>query len=290
MKRILALIILFAALCGCAQKEETADIFAMDTIISLKVYGKNSPQAVSEMKNEILRIDERFSPDAEVLEDEEMMYLKDTAEKIASVTDSSFNIYMGEVMSVWGFFDKDYRVPEKARITAALNTKKLDFGGIAKGYAGDRLKEIAQKEGIESGILTLGGNVVAIGKRPDGKPWKVGIANPENPADYAGFVEVSDKSVVTSGGYQRYFESNGEIYHHIINPKTGYPAKSDLLSVTIIADEGIIADGLSTACFVLGCEKTMELYQSKKFDFEAVLIEDDGNIITTDNIEFTGKE
>lgn len=289
MKLILFFVLLLS-LCGCTPKEKTADIFAMDTIISLKIYGNNSQDVINEMENEILRIDKKFSPDSENPDDEETQYLKNIAERISDQTDSSFNIYMGNVMSLWGFFDKNYKVPEKTELLNALQTKKLDFGGIAKGYAGDRLSEIANKKGIESGILTLGGNVVAIGKKPDGKPWKVGIADPKNPSDYVGFVKVSDKNVVTSGGYQRFFENNGEIYHHIINPKTGYPAKSGLLSVTIIADKGIIADGLSTACFVLGKEKTLELYNSKKFDFEAVLIEDNGNIITTDNVAFTGKE
>ena len=96
--------------------------------------------------------------------------------------------------------------------------------------------------------------------------------------------------MVTSGNYQRYFENDGKIYHHIINPDTGTPANSGLVSVTIISDESILSDALSTACFVLGKDKTLELYNSKKFSFEAILIEDNGNIITTDNANFTRKD
>lgn len=289
MKLILVLILLFS-LCGCSQKEETADIFAMDTIISLKLYGNGSKKGISEMKNEIQRIDKKFSPNAKFSVDYEIQHLIDTAADVSNATNKSFDIYMGEVMTLWGFYDKNYKIPSEIEIKDALKKEKYDFGGIAKGYAGDLLKDIAIKNNVKSAILTLGGNVVAIGKKPNGDPWKVGIANPENPTDYIGFVEVSDKNVITSGGYQRFFEQNGKIYHHIINPKTGYPAESDLSSVTIISKNGILADALSTACFVLGKEKTLELYNSKTYDFEAVLIENNGNIITTDNANFTGKE
>lgn len=289
MKLILVLILLFS-LCGCSQKAETADIFAMDTIISLKLYGNGSKKGISEMKNEIQRIDKKFSPNAKFSVDYEIQHLIDTANDVSNATNKSFDIYMGEVMTLWGFYDKNYKIPSEIELKDALKKEKYDFGGIAKGYAGDLLKDIAIKNNVKSAILTLGGNVVAIGKKPNGDPWKVGIANPENPTDYIGFVEVSDKNVITSGGYQRFFEQNGKIYHHIINPKTGYPAESDLSSVTIISKNGILADALSTACFVLGKEKTLELYNSKTYDFEAVLIENNGNIITTDNANFTGKE
>ena len=289
MKLILVLILLFS-LCGCSQQAETADIFAMDTIISLKLYGNGSKKGISEMKNEIQRIDKKFSPGAKFSVDYEIQHLIDTANDVSNATNKSFDIYMGEVMALWGFYDKNYTIPSEIEIKDALKKEKYDFGGIAKGYAGDLLKDIAIKNNVKSAILTLGGNVVAIGKKPNGDPWKVGIANPENPTDYIGFVEVSDKNVITSGGYQRFFEQNGKIYHHIINPKTGYPAESDLSSVTIISKNGILADALSTACFVLGKEKTLELYNSKTYDFEAVLIENNGNIITTDNANFTGKE
>ena len=289
MKLILVFVLLFS-LCGCSKREESADIFAMDTIISLKLYGDNSKEVIREMEEEIRRIDNKFSPGAELLEDMEFKYLVDTADSIKDATNGAFNIRLGEVISLWGFYDKNYRVPTDESIKDAMTKPKYDFGGIAKGYAGDKIKALALKRGIKSGILSLGGNVVAIGEKPDGGKWQVGILNPKDSSTYVGYVEVSDRSVITSGSYQRRFVENGEVYHHIINPKTGYPAKSGLLSVTIISKDGTLADALSTACFVLGKEKTMELYNSKKFDFEAILIEDNGNIITTQNANFKGKE
>lgn len=290
MKLVLIFILLFS-ICGCSKAErKTDDIFAMDTIISLDVYGENAALAISEMGEEVKRLDLKFSPDATTPIDDETEKIINFSEDVASASDGAFNIYLGDVMRIWGFRDKNYRIPDYDEIQTALSNKSLDFGGIAKGYAGDRLKEIAEKHGIKSGILSLGGNVVAIGKNPDGHLWKIGIADPKNPNEYIGFVEVFDKSVVTSGNYQRYFENDGKIYHHIINPDTGTPANSGLVSVTIISDESILSDALSTACFVLGKDKTLELYNSKKFSFEAILIEDNGNIITTDNANFTRKD
>lgn len=284
--KLLIIMLSLIFLCGC-EKQETADIFAMDTIISLEVYGKSSETAMNEMRSEIKRLDEKFKPDSDFSDDAETKALIKKADEISDFSYGSFDIRLGEVMKLWGFRDKNYRIPTESEIDAALSEKSLDFGGIAKGYAGDRLREICEANGIESGILTLGGNVVAIGKRTDGNLWRVGIAHPENPSDYVGYVEVLDKSVVTSGGYQRYFEKDGKRYHHIIDPKTGKPSESDLLSVTVISKDGTLADALSTAFFVLGKEKTLEIYNSKKVDFEAVLINLDGEITVTDNANFT---
>lgn len=284
--KLLIIMLSLIFLCGC-EKQEKADIFAMDTIISLEVYGKSSETAMNEMRSEIKRLDEKFKPDSDFSDDAETKALIKKADEISDFSYGSFDIRLGEVMKLWGFRDKNYRIPTESEIDAALSEKSLDFGGIAKGYAGDRLREICEENGIESGVLTLGGNVVAIGKRTDGNLWRVGIAHPENSSDYVGYVEVLDKSVVTSGGYQRYFEKDGKRYHHIIDPKTGKPSESDLLSVTVISKDGTLADALSTAFFVLGKEKTIEIYNSKKVDFEAVLINLDGEITVTDNANFT---
>ncbi len=284
--KLLVIILSLFLLCGC-EKQETADIFAMDTIISLDVYGKNSENAVAEMKAEITRLDKKFKPDSDFFEDEETISLIKKADEISALTDGSFNLYLGDVMKIWGFRDKSYRIPKDEELEYALKSRLPDFGGIAKGYAGDRLKSIAEDNDIKSGILTLGGNVVAIGKKTDGTPWRVGIADPKKTSDYAGYVEVCDKSVITSGSYQRYFEYEGKRYHHIINPKTGKPSESGLLSVTVISSDGSLADALSTAFFVLGKEKTLEIYDSGKLDFEAVLIEENGSITATDNANFT---
>lgn len=286
--KIFLMLILLLSLCGCScgTAHKTDNIFAMDTIIILDLYGNNAEDAISEMHDEINRLDTKFSPAASFEADDEIKAIIDYSESISSATEGAFDIYLGDVMRIWGFRDKNYRIPSDEEIASALNSHSLDFGGIAKGYAGDRLKQIAKKNDIKSAILSLGGNVVAIGSNIDGNAWRVGIANPKNQNNCLGYVSVCDKSIVTSGSYQRFFEYDGKIYHHIIDSKTGRPADSDLISVTIIADDSILADSLSTACFVLGKEKTIELYHSGKFDFEAVLIEADGNIIHTENSGF----
>lgn len=285
--KIFLMLILLLSLCGCSgTAHKTDNIFAMDTIITLDLYGDNAQAALSEMCDEINRLDTKFRPNSSIKTDDEIKKIIDYSENISSATDGAFDIYLGDVMRIWGFRDKNYRIPSDEEITSALNSHSLDFGGIAKGYAGDRLKQIAKKNDIKSAILSLGGNVVAIGSNIDGTAWKVGIADPKNPNECLGYVCVCDKSVVTSGCYQRFFEYDDKIYHHIIDSKTGRPADSDLISVTIIADDSILADSLSTACFVLGKEKAIELYHSGKFNFEAVLIETDGNIIYTENSGF----
>lgn len=285
--KLFLIILALISVSGCAKKE-TSDIFAMDTIINLSVYGKNSETAIAEMEEEIKRLDLKFSPSKEFIQDEETEYITDTADKVSYLTDGAFDIRLSSVLRLWGFYDKNYKIPEDTEIQSALEEKNYDFGGIAKGYAGDRLYEICKQNGIKSGILSLGGNIVTIGKNPDGEVWKIGIADPKNPSEYIGYTEVIDKAVITSGNYQRYFEENGKRYHHILNPKTGYPAESGLLSVTVISDSGILADALSTAFFVSGKDMVFKLYN--ELSFEAVLVTTDGEIITTDNVNFHRKD
>lgn len=285
--KLFLIILALISVSGCAKKE-TSDIFAMDTIINLSVYGKNSKTAIAEMEEEIKRLDLKFSPSEEFIQDEETEYITDTADKVSYLTDGAFDIRLSSVSRLWGFYDKNYKIPKDTEIQSALEEKDYDFGGIAKGYAGDRLYEICKQNGIKSGILSLGGNIVTIGENPDGEVWKIGIADPKNPSEYIGYTEVIDKAVVTSGNYQRYFEENGKRYHHILNPKTGYPAESGLLSVTVISDSGILADALSTAFFVSGKDMVFKLYN--ELSFEAVLVTTDGEIITTDNVNFHRKD
>ncbi len=170
---------------------------------------------------------------------------------------------------------------------------EIGLGGIAKGYASDRLMEIFGQEGIGAGIVSLGGNVAACGTKPDGKPWRVAIENPDTEkkikalknAEYIGVVEVSDKSVITSGGYERFFDKDGVRYHHIIDPKTGNPADSGLISVSIISDDGCLADGLSTALFVMGKEKALQCWCEHKSMFDCILVESDGSVTITEGLK-----
>ena len=123
---------------------------------------------------------------------------------------------------------------------------------------------ILDSEKIESALISLGGNIYAKGNNKNGEPWKVGIADPDNSSKYIGILSVTDTAIVTSGDYERYFEIDGKRYHHILNPKTGYPAESGLQSVTIITPNATLADMLSTKCFIAGCDRQKERNQSSK--------------------------
>ena len=164
--------------------------------------------------------------------------------------------------------------------------QQVDLGGLAKGYTGQKLAEIMESYGVSSALFSLGGNIQAIGTKPDGSWWKVGIRDPEGEQqDYIGVLSVKDTAVVTSGGYERYFEEDGHTYIHIINPKTGYPAEGDLLSVTIVSKDGTLADGMSTALYIMGYEKACQFWQQHKEEFNIILVTDDGKIHISDSLQ-----
>ena len=157
----------------------------------------------------------------------------------------------------------------KVQITFGIPGMEIDLGGIAKGYTSSRVMEIFKEYGVEHGLVSLGGNVQALGGKQDGNPWRVAIQNPESELDYLGVLEIADKCVITSGGYERFFEQDGVRYHHIIDPRTGSPADSGIISSTIISSDGALADGLSTSLFIMGLEEAERYWRanSDKFDF-----------------------
>lgn len=158
----------------------------------------------------------------------------------------------------------------------------IDVGAIAKGYIADRIKDYLLDQGVQSAMINLGGNVLCVGEKPGGVPFKVGIQKPfADRNEVVATMEITDKSVVSSGIYERYFEVNGQIYHHILNPRTGYPFDNDLVSVTIISDLSVDGDGLSTTCFALGLEGGLELINGME-DVYAVFITDDYSIHYSD--------
>ncbi len=166
-------------------------------------------------------------------------------------------------------------------VTLSDPEAEIDLGGIAKGYIADRLEEYLLSQGITSALINLGGNVQSVNTKPDGSAWKIGIQKPfGGSSDIVAVVECSGESVVTSGTYERYFEENGKIYHHILDPETGYPVDNGLTSVTIFSDSSTSCDALSTACFVLGLEDGMELIESLE-DVEALFITEDETLYRT---------
>ena len=163
--------------------------------------------------------------------------------------------------------------------------QSIDLGGIAKGYAADEVKTILKRNNIDNAIIDLGGNIYALGSAPDGPLWKIGIQDPlKERGEVVGALSLSNKSVVTSGGYERYFEKNGKIFHHIMNPKTGYPCSNGTISATIISDFSIDGDALATCVFVMGFEKGLRLLESQE-GIDAILINNDREVFATSGIK-----
>ena len=176
---------------------------------------------------------------------------------------------------------------ETGAVSFSVSGMELDLGGIAKGYTSSAMMDCFRSNGVTSGMVSLGGNVQTIGAKPDGSLWKVAIQNPtaEEDADFLGILETKDCAVITSGGYERYFEENGVRYHHIMDPATGKPAESDLTSVTIVSENGTLADGLSTALFVMGLDKAIAYWQAHASEFDAVLCTEDETLYVTEGIQ-----
>ena len=161
---------------------------------------------------------------------------------------------------------------------------ELDFGAIVKGYTGDQMAQVLEDNGVTSAIINLGGNVRLIGGNPEGGNWRVGILSPYGEGNM-GILEAQDVNIITSGGYERYFiGEDGKQYWHILDPKTGYPADSGLLSATIIGEDGALCDALSTAAFVMGLERAEEYWKSRD-DFEMILVTADNEIYVTEGLE-----
>jgi len=260
------------------EQKYTSELFAMDTYMEITAYGDNAKEAVAKASARINELDGMLSTgnsDSEVSKlnsEKELKLSKDVGNimerslEISESTGGVFNPAIYPIMQLWGFDTKNYKVPNKKELESTLKNineskikydsktrvakldkkMKIDFGGIAKGYTSSEVMKVFKDNGIKSGLVSLGGNVQALGAKPDGSKWKVAVQNPDSDESYIGVLEIAGKAVITSGGYERYFEKDGKTYHHIIDPATGYPADSGLKSVTIISYDGTLADGLST--------------------------------------------
>lgn len=213
-----------------------------------------------------------------------------------------FDITIGSVSALWDFKAEEPAVPSQDAIAGALshvnyknviiqdNTVRLadpnaalDVGAIAKGYIADRIKEYLKEQDVSHAVINLGGNVLTLGTKTDGSKYNIGIQRPFDETGAAiTSVKIADQSVVTTGIYERYFEVNGTIYHHVLAPSTGYPCENTLHSVTIITDSSLTADALSTVCFLLGYDRGMNMV--KQLDnVDAIFITDDDEIHYSDN-------
>lgn len=220
-------------------------------------------------------------------------------------TGGALDVSVYPILRLWGFTTGAYAVPSGDEIAALLPLvdytqvgldgssavlspgMEIDLGSVAKGYAGDVLAAFLRQSGVTSALLDLGGNIQAVGAKPDGSPWRIGVRDPEGEGNL-GVVTAEDKAVITSGGYERYFEKDGTRYWHILDPKTGSPARSGLASVTVVGESGLLCDALSTALFVMGRDGAVAFWRDNCSDlhFDLVLVEEDGSITCTTNSGF----
>ena len=200
--------------------------------------------------------------------------------EISESTGGVFNPAIYPIMQLWGFDTKNYKVPNKKELESTLkniNESKIKYDSKT------RVAKLDKKMKIDFGGIAKG-NVQALGAKPDGSKWKVAVQNPDSEESYIGVLEIAGKAVITSGGYERYFEKDGKTYHHIIDPATGYPADSGLKSVTIISSDGTLADGLSTSLFIMGIDKAKEYWRANSDKFDAILLTNDNKQYVTEGI------
>lgn len=295
-----------------------SEIFALDTAITLKVYGSKRDEVLKKLEDKINELDDMLSTGKETSEvsrlnrggeavlSPTMANLVKRSLDIYKKTDGLFDITIYPLMELWGFPTKNYRVPSEKEIEEKLKlvgsdkidfneeTRKIsfknkgmeiDFGGIGKGYITDELVKILTDEKVESAIINLGGNVFGFRKKPDGSLWNIAIRDPNEPDKYMAAIRLEDSAVITSGGYERYFEENGIIYHHILDPRTGKPSESGLKSVSIISKDGTLADALSTSLFIMGEEKAVKYWKENGSNFDILLMTNDNRLLVSAGIK-----
>ena len=322
-KRFVIFLLAALLLSGCtadpeAAKSSSVYLTSMDTVMQLTAYGRGRDEALAQAQAEIERLDALLStgsPESEVSRlnaQGSLILSQDTGDlfrealALAQDTDGLFDITVYPVVKLWGFYDKAYHVPTDSELSSAMalvgyqrvsydagtrtaalgEGQSIDLGGIGKGYTSQRVTDILKAAGIKSAMVSLGGNVQCLGSKPDGTAWNIGIRDPWNSQSgiYCA-VSITDKAVITSGGYERFFEQDGKTYLHILDPRTGYPAESGLSSVSIVTSDGTLGDGLSTALYIMGLEGASDYWRAHKEEFDAVLIAGDGTLYATEGLK-----
>jgi len=282
--------------------------------MSMKAYGDNAQKALDDSRELIMRLESELS----VTDEGSCIYelnkngkgtvtdsaavLINKAVEIGDRTGGALDISLYPVLKEWGFTTEDYHIPDDKILADLLSdvdyksisisgnevtlpeNVQIDLGALAKGYTSDSIMEQMSADGVDSAIVSLGGNVQAIGGKPDGSAWKVSVRDPFAPDTDMCIVEIKDKAVITSGNYERFFTGDdGKNYWHIIDPADGYPADNGLVSTTIIGDSGLECDALSTAFFVAGKDKAVDYWRSDR-SFDMILVSDDRKIYYTEGI------
>lgn len=323
-KALTICMIICLALTGCAWRDAvdaaaplSRTVFAMDTVMNLTVYGENGAAALDAAEQELYRLDARLARGTEgsavyalnhdgTVVDREAAYLLHESGSIAQATDGAFDPTVAELLDLWGFGSGagEHRVPSQEELDTALANvgekhvhidgeqvildlpAQIDLGGVAKGYAGGCVAQTLRGSGISSAVLDLGGDVALLGNKPVGGAWRIAIKDPADGSAFLGVLETEgDCFIMTSGVYERWFEQNGVRYHHILDPKTGYPADSDLVSATVICTDGVWADALATACCVVGLDAALQMRENlaETMPYDLILVTNDGNVFFTFN-------
>lgn len=330
------LILCLLSACG-KEKKAQVQFYTMDTVMTVTVYGEEAEEAARAVQQELVRLDklwsrtdsqsevsrinDRAGDGTEVTISPDTAGLLRRALRIMEDSAGTFNPMMAPVMDAWGFSKEEYRVPDGDELAELLpltmqapvvvwddeleqgyarlptEGQRLDLGGIAKGEAAAAAELTAWKYDIEGGVLDLGGNISVFGSKPDNTAWKVAVKDPQNTQEYLCVLTMKERTCSTSGGYERYFEQDGQTYHHIIDPATGYPADSGLRCVTVVSKNAAWADGYSTAFFVMGAERALEFWKTEEEicgEMDLILVTEEDHVYVTeglkDGFEAQGKE
>ena len=317
-QKLLLPLCLVVALSACGKapvsapaEQKTSQLFAMDTVMDLTVYTEDdnlldeAAKLVSQLEHSLSTTDSSSeiyaanSTGSAVLSDRTAQLLE-RALSFCEKTDGALDLSIYPVVRAWGFTTDTYQIPAPSELQALLEHvdykeisyspadqtvslpqgMEIDLGSVAKGYTGDQLVQLFRENGVTSALLNLGGNVQALGSKPDGSLWRIGVQDPMGDS-YLGVLSIADQAVITSGGYERFFEGeDGTVYWHIIDPATGYPAKNGLISATAIGAEGVYCDALSTALFIMGPDKAADFWRAHR-DFETILVTDQNEVLIT---------
>ena len=301
---------------GCAEKPKNdgmrATLTAMGTVVSYNLNGAGGEVAFSEIDKVFEEIEKACSLTKEgsainslnLSGQTDNLYIVEQAKlfeeyNLLKISEGKFDLTAGALTTLWDIGFSGKSVPEniddalkdvdgsKTKIENNVfyigENQKIDLGGVTKGYALDKAKEILEKNDV-SGVITLGGSVLFYGKNPKKDNWTCAVKNPFNTSEYLGVISLKEGFVSTSGSYERFFEENGKVYHHIIDATDGYPFETDIVSVTIICDNGFLSDALSTICFLSGIEKSREII--KQFNASAIFVDKDQNITILGDVDF----
>ena len=287
---------------------------SMGSVVTIKLYGDDTFKKLDVTKNGIDNLEKIISRKLETsavsllnkngtVQNAVCAEIIEKCRKISELSFGAFDLTIGPLSSLWNFDEDVQTVPDKEKIQKALalvdyrkvqtdsksvslaKGQSVDLGAVGKGAACDAAKAYLEKSGVKGAVVSVGGSILAFGKRNKaGDKWRVAVRHPRKENAYIGVINLSEGFVSTSGDYEKYFEKDGIRYHHILDANTGYPADSGLSSVTVVCGSGLLSDALSTACFILGEEKSKPLLD--EYSAAAVFVDKQLNVSTYGDIDF----